>query len=100
MEPITKELLQEKGTVSSACMLQQSMFTVVGVGAGLALALKMKNIRPFLLGAFGGTVGDYSYGLLYACKDVLEDYQRCKADYDKIVKETVKAAAIESNKKK
>ena len=100
MERITKDTLQEKGKLSSACMLQQSMFTVVGVGAGLALALRTKNIKPFLLGAFGGTVGDYSYGLFYACKGVIEDYQKCKQDYDKIVKEEVKAAAIESNKKK
>ena len=93
MEKITKESLQEKGRLSSACMLQQSMFTVVGVGIGLAFGLRSKNVKPFLLGAFGGTLGDYGYGILYACKSVIEDYQKCKVEYDRIVEAKVEAAA-------
>ena len=104
MDGITKEALQEKGKVSSACMLQQSMFTVVGVGVGLALGLRSKNIKPFLLATFTGTVGDYSYGLLYACKDVIEDYQKCKLEYDRITAADVKVASskaeAEGDKKK
>jgi|TARA_B110000090_G_scaffold161286_1_gene177942 hypothetical protein len=67
-----------QGELLSACMLQQSMFTVVGVGIGLAVGLQRKNLRPFVAWSMMGTLGDMGYGYLHACRPIIEEYEECK----------------------
>ena len=76
------EEVRRKGEVSSACMLQQSMATVTGVGIGLALGLRAKSVKPFLLTSFLGTAADLGYGSLYACRELLEEFRECKTAFN------------------
>jgi hypothetical protein len=40
----------------SNCLLETSMFVVVGLGIGTALSIQKKNLRPFVMGC---TIGNY-----------------------------------------
>jgi hypothetical protein len=59
--------LKEKGISVSNCMLEQTMGTVVGVAAGLAIGLRTKSVKPLILTSFLGSTADLGYGYYNAC---------------------------------
>lgn len=67
-------IVQEKGKLVSDCMLQQMMFTVAGVGVGLALYVRTKSFRNFVIPATLGTIGDSINGYVGPCRTLIEDY--------------------------
>ena len=83
--------LQARGQLVSACMLQQSMFSFLCVGVGLALGLQRKTLRPFIYAVTAGTLADATYGYMFACREAIEDYNKCKAA------DTASKTAINSN---
>ena len=72
---LKKKIIGEK---LSACMLQQSMCTVVGVASGLAIALRTKNMKHFLVCTVLGTLSDFLYGGMIACTDIIDQYRACE----------------------
>jgi len=62
----------------SACMLQQSMFTVVGVAAGMAISLRTKNTKYFILTSLMGTSADFLYGGMVECREIIDQYRACE----------------------
>ena len=52
------------------------MGTVVGVGMGTALALQRKNVKPFILLSFLGTVGDLAYGTMFSCRPLIDEMNK------------------------
>ena len=40
----------------SNCLLENSMFVVVGLGIGTALSIQKKNLRPFVMGCTIGII--------------------------------------------
>jgi hypothetical protein len=77
--PIIKgSTLKEKQIAVSNCMLEQTMGTVVGVGAGLAYGLSVKKLLPFVLITTAGSAADLAYGYYHACTDVIDDFNAAK----------------------
>jgi hypothetical protein len=62
--------------------MENSMFTVVGVGVGLAIGLQTKNLKLFILCSTFGTFGDVVYGYSFNCRPLIDDYNNCKAKHD------------------
>ena len=78
----SKEDVAKKASLVNVCMLENSMFTVVGVAAGSAVSIKMRKVRPFIVGVTLGTLGDMTYGYLYSCRSFIDDYNKSKAAYE------------------
>lgn len=78
-EELKSETLKLKAKLVSTCMLENSMFFVVGCGVGLALGLQRKSLRPFVYSITLGTIGDMLYGYTMDCRPFIEDYQRAQA---------------------
>ena len=88
--------LKLKGEAVSHCMLEQSMFTVLGVLSGVALGVRRKAIKPFVGLSLLGTTMDLGYGQIIACRDLIDDYNECA----KAVKAAKAAAATPKNEEK
>ena len=63
----------------SECMLSNSVATIVGVGAGMALAFRSKKLkkniwRPFVVCTGIGTFADFVYGYYGNCRQLYKDY--------------------------
>jgi hypothetical protein len=94
---ITEEEVKAKGELASACMLQQSMATVTGVAVGLALGLRAKSVKPFLVTSFAGTAADLGYGSMYACRDMIEAHSAAKKAWIEEKAKTAEATAAKSS---
>ena len=66
----------------SSCMLDTSVFTVIGVGTGLVAFFRTRKKRHFVIAAAAGTVADMVYGYYGSCRPLRNDYDKCKASYD------------------
>lgn len=62
----------------SACVLEQYVFTVVGIGLGTGVGVYRRSLLPLV--AFGsmGSLGDLAYGLGWACKGKFDAYKACR----------------------
>ena len=63
-------------------MLEQTMGTVVGVAAGLAIGVSTKKVKPFLVLATLGSASDLAYGYYSACTDLIDDFNAAKKAHD------------------
>ena len=77
------EEVRAKGELASACMLQQSFATVIGVAVGLAIGLRTKSVKPFLLTSISGTAADLAVGSFYACRSELDDFNACRLAFER-----------------
>jgi len=84
------EEMKEKGMAVSNCMLEQTMGTVVGVAAGLAIGLRMKSVKPLILTSFMGSTADLGYGYYNACNAPIEEFLALKRMRDE--KNRIKSA--------
>lgn len=80
--------LVAKGKLVSECLLNNSMFTIVGVAAGTVIGIRRKGFRPLVEYSLIGTMGDLYYGYRFKCVDVIEDVRlsREKFDQDKLAR--------------
>jgi hypothetical protein len=62
------------GRELSACFLSQVRFVIGGVAIGTLTGRYMKSFFPLVGGILVGTIGDYVYGKMYACKSLQEEY--------------------------
>ena len=72
-------------------MLGNSVATVIGVGAGIALSFRNKKLqkniwRPFVVCTGIGTLADYMYGYFGNCRQLHEDYERMKRQHQELGK--------------
>ena len=79
---LTKEDVATKGAAVTSCMLDTSMFTVLGVGTGLAICLRTKSKRHFVYATAIGTVSDLFVGYYGSCRPLREDYLKCKESFE------------------
>ena len=79
----TKSDLVKKGQAVSSCMLDTSVFTVLGVGAGLIAFFRTRKKRHFVALATVGTFTDMFYGYYGSCRHLRNDYENCKVSYDR-----------------
>jgi hypothetical protein len=83
-KPATKEEVSVLGKMVSECMLSQYWFTVGGVVAGTALALRKKNLRLYVGAVSFGVMGDLFHGYTGPCRGILDDYERAKKSLGKV----------------
>ena len=81
---LTKNDIVAKGGAVTTCMLDTSMFTVLGVGTGLALFLRTKVVRHFVIATAVGTCTDLFVGYYGTCRPLREDYLKCKENFEKL----------------
>lgn len=76
--PPSETDLDRLGRDLSACVLEQYVFTVVGIGLGTGLGVYRRSLLPLV--AFGavGSLGDLAYGLGWACKGKFDAYKACR----------------------
>ena len=67
-------VFEQISTDVSNCMLDQTMGTVVGVAAGLAIGLRRKSVTPLILTTILGSTADLGFGYYNACSGVIEDF--------------------------
>lgn len=81
---VTKEEVSSKGQLATSCMLDNSLYTVLSVGAGLAIFFRTKTKRHFVIAISVGTFADIVVGYYGTCKPQRLDYELAKADYELI----------------
>jgi len=67
-------------------MLGNSIFTVIGVGSGMALALKNRGTgksvwRPFIIATSFGALGDITYGYTGNCRKLIDEFELAKKTF-------------------
>jgi hypothetical protein len=67
----------------NSCYLNQLNFAIIGTIIGTMIGVKRKTYQPLVLGITAGSIGDYLYGRNYACKQLQEEYDICKAASNK-----------------
>ena len=77
MDDLTAEH-KKLGSLVGACLLNNIIFTTIGVGIGCAVGLQYKKARPIVYGIMFGTMGDMVYGYTYTCADLIRDLKKCE----------------------
>lgn len=89
----SKEEISKKGVLVSQCMLDNSLYTVLGVFAGVAIFSRTRIKRHFVIAITAGTFADLLIGYHGTCRPLREDFELAKAEYE-LVYPPVKAQSI------
>jgi hypothetical protein len=92
----TKKEVSEKGILVSKCMLDNSLYTVLSVGIGLAIFMRTKSKRHFIYSISLGTFTDLCVGFYGTCRPLREDFEAAKANYE-LINPPVKQPSIIQN---
>ena len=82
IKTFTKKEVSEKGILVSQCMLDNSLYTVLSVGIGLAVFMRTKSKRHFIYSISLGTFADLCVGFYGTCRPLREDFEAAKANYE------------------
>jgi hypothetical protein len=89
----SKEEISKKGVLVSQCMLDNSLYTVLGVCSGVAIFSKTRIKRHFVIAITAGTFADLVIGYFGTCRPLREDFELAKAEYE-LVNPSVKAQPV------
>lgn len=78
----SKEEISKKGILVSQCMLDNSLYTVLGVCSGVAIFSKTRVKRHFVIAITAGTFADLFIGYHGTCRPLREDFELAKAEYE------------------
>lgn len=78
----TKREVTDKAILVSKCMLDNSLYTVLSVGIGLAVFMRTKSKRHFIYSISLGTFADLCIGFYGTCRPLREDFEAAKANYE------------------
>lgn len=90
------KILASKGKLVTACVLDNSIFTVVGVVGGTILGVRRRHFRPLVSFSLAGSFADLIFGYLVGCQAVIEDLKVSRAIFNEIEKSKNKSP--DSNK--
>lgn len=74
----TESELDVLGRDLSGCVLEQYVFTIMGIGLGTGMSVYRKSFFPLVAWGAAGSIGDLMYGLGYACKGHYDAYKACR----------------------
>lgn len=74
----SQEELDALGTELNTCLMQQYIFTIVGLAVGTGVGIQRKSLLPLVGAGAVGSLGDLVYGLGKACKPQLDAYRSCR----------------------
>lgn len=92
----TKEEVSSKGILVSQCVLDNNVYTVLGVLSGIGIFYKTKSKRHFVIAITIGTAADVITGYYGTCRVLRDDYEQTKAAYE-LIHPPVKSPSLFGN---